>query len=171
MNSDAAGAASGAIASWWTSKNIWDMPVKSTKPGFLYGLDPSFRAILQTVKKRNRLTLADYGSSSVKYIDSDERVFFVSQTEVNSGSEDNVYENSFGTDKTFTTIKTTPYALYASAGNADRIKYQNGTARYWYLRSPTSTGSSAPRCIILDGTWGNSFARSTFGVVPVLCIG
>lgn len=171
LNSDAAGAASGAIASWWTSKNIWDMPVKSTKPGFLYGLDPSFRAILQTVKKRNRLTLADYGSSSVKYIDSDERVFFVSQTEVNSGSEDNVYENSFGTDKTFTTIKTTPYALYASAGNADRIKYQNGTARYWYLRSPTSTGSSAPRCIILDGTWGNSFARSTFGVVPVLCIG
>ena len=54
LNSDAAGAASGAIASWWTSKNIWDMPVKSTKPGFLYGLDPSFRATLQTVKKRNR---------------------------------------------------------------------------------------------------------------------
>ena len=171
LNSDADGAASGAIASWWTSKNIWDMPVKSTKPGFLYGLDPSFRAILQTVKKRNRLTRTDYGSSSVKHIDSDERVFFVSQTEINSAGEDGVYENSFGTDKTFTTIKTTPYALYASAGNADRIKYQGSTARIWWIRGPASTSCNSPRCITLDGTWGNSFARSTFGIVPALCIG
>ena len=171
LNSDAAGAASGAIASWWTSKNIWDMPVESTKPGFLYGLDPSFRAIIQTVKKRNRLTRVDYGSSSVKYIDSDERVFFVSQTEINSAGEDDVYENSFGTDKTFTTIKTTPYALYASAGNADRIKYQGSTARIWWIRSPASTSANSPRCITLNGSWGNSLARSTFGVVPALCIG
>ena len=171
LNSDAAGAASGAIASWWTSKNIWDMPVKSTKPGFLYGLDPSFRAILQTVKKRNRLTLTDYGSSSVKYIDSDERVFFVTQTETNSSPDDDVYENSFGTDKTFTTIKTTPYALYASAGNADKIKYQGSTARIWWIRSPSSTGASSVRCILLNGSWGNSGAKSTFGVVPALCIG
>ena len=171
LNSDAAGAASGAIASWWTSKNIWDMPVKSTKPGFLYGLDPSFRAILQTVKKRNRLTLADYGSSSVKHIDSDERVFFVSQTEINSVSEDNVYENSFGTDKTFTTIKTTPYALYASAGNADKIKYQGSTARIWWIRSPSSSHGNTIRCITTNGSWGNMAARNSSGVVPALCIG
>lgn len=171
LNSDAAGAASGAIASWWTSKNIWDMPVKSTKPGFLYGLDPSFRAIIQTVKKRNRLTLADYGSSSVKYIDSDERVFFLSQTETNSSPEDNVYENSFGTDKTFTTIKTASYALYASAGNADKIKYQGSTARIWWIRSPSSTSAGSTRCTTPDGSWGNGGAASTFGVVPALCIG
>lgn len=171
LNSDAAGAVSGAIASWWTSKNIWDMPVKSTKPGFLYGLDPSFRAILQTVKKRNRLTRADYGSSSIKYIDSDERVFLITQTETNSSPDDDVYENSFGTDKTFTTIKTTPYALYASAGNADKIKYQGSTARNWWLRSPSSTSAGTTRCITLNGSWGNSGAKSTFGVVPALCIG
>lgn len=171
LNSDAAGAASGVIASWWTSKNIWDMPVESTKPGFLYGLDPSFRAILQTVKKRNRLTLADYGSSSVKHIDSDERVFFVSQTETNSTGEDDVYENSFGTDKTFTTIKTAPYALYASAGNADKIKYQGSTARIWWIRSPSSTGANSIRCITPNGSWGNMAARNSSGVVPALCIG
>lgn len=171
LNSDAAGAASGAIASWWTSKNIWDMPVKSTKPGFLYGLDPSFRAILQTVKKRNRLTLADYGSSSVKYIDSDERVFFVSQTEINSASKDNVYENSFGTDKTFTTIKTTPYALYASAGNADKIKYQGSTARIWWIRSPSTSSANSIRCITPNGSWGNMGSYNSSGVVPALCIG
>ena len=170
LNSDAAGAASGAIASWWTSKNIWDMPVKSTKPGFLYGLDPSFRAIIQTVKKRNRLTLVDYGSSSIKHIDSDERVFFVSQTETNSSPDDDVYENSFGTDKTFTTIKTTPYALYASAGNADKIKYQGSTARNWWIRSPSSTTNSL-RCITPNGSWGNSSSSSKFGIVPALCVG
>ena len=171
LNSDAAGAASGAIASWWTSKNIWDMPVKSTKPGFLYGLDPSFRAIIQTVKKRTRLTLADYGSNFVNYIDSDERVFFVSQTETNLFREDNVYENSFGTDKTFTTIKTTPYALYASAGDADRIKYQGSTARIWGLRSLGSASASLVHCISRNGRWSNSTASSTLSIVPALCIG
>lgn len=171
LNSDAAGAASGAIASWWTSKNIWDMPVKSTKPGFLYGLDPSFRAILQTVKKRNRLTLADYGSSSVKHVDNDERVFFVSQTEVNLTREDSVYENSFGTDKTFTTIKTTPYALYASAGNADRIKYQNGTARYWWLRGPYPSNAYLVRYVSTDGSLDYYLAYLSSGVVPALCVG
>ena len=171
LNSDAAGAASGAIASWWTSKNIWDMPVKSTKPGFLYGLDPSFRAILQTVKKRNRLTLADYGSSSVKHIDNDERVFFVSQTEVNLNREDGVYENSFGTDKTFTTIKTTPYALYASAENADRIKYQNGTARYWWLRGPTVSYANHVCYVTAGGALNYYNADSPYGVIPALCIG
>ena len=170
LNSDAAGAASGAIASWWTSKNIWDMPVKSTKPGFLYGLDPSFRAILQTVKKRNRLARADYGSSSVKHIDSDERVFLITQTETNSSPDDDVYENSFGTDKTFTTIKTTPYALYASAGNADKIKYQGSTARNWWIRSPSST-TNGLRCITPNGSWGNGSSFSKFGIVPALCIG
>ena len=171
LNSDAAGTASDAIASWWTSKNIWDMPVKSTKPGFLYGLDPSFCAILQTVKKRNRLTLADYGSSSVKHIDNDERVFFVSQTEVNLTREDSVYENSFGTDKTFTTIKTTPYALYASAGNADRIKYQNGTARYWWLRGPDPSIAGYVNFVAVDGGSNSTSATGPFGVVPALCIG
>ena len=171
LNSDAAGAASGAIASWWTSKNIWDMPVKSPKPGFLYGLDPSFRAILQTVKKRNRLTLADYGSSSVKYIDNDERVFFVSMTEVNFKPIDSVYENSFGTDKTFTTIKTTPYALYASAGNADRIKYQGSTERYWWLRSPYPSYACTVHMIYTSGNLVSTHVKNFYGVVPALCIG
>lgn len=171
LNSDAAGAASGAIASWWTSKNVWDMPVKSTKPGFLYGLDPSFRAILQTIKKRNRLTLADYGSSSVKYTDNDERVFLVSQTEVNLASEDSIYENSFGTDKTFTTIKTTSYALYAYAVNADRIKYQNGTARYWWLRGPYPFTAGDVRVIRMDGNLYYRHSYNNHGIVPALCIG
>lgn len=170
LNSDAAGATSDQIASWWTSKNIWDMPIKSTKSGFLYGLDPSFRAILQTVKKRNRLTLADYGDSSIRYIDSDERIFCVSQTEVNLDSE-GVYENSFGADKTFTTIKTTPYALYASAENADRIKYQNGTARYWWLRSPTISDASYVCYVAAGGALNYYNADSPYGVIPALCIG
>ena len=170
LNSDAAGAASGAIASWWTSKNIWDMPVKSTKSGFLYGLDPSFRAILQTVKKRNRLTLADYGNSSVKYIDNDERVFFVSQTEVRLAREDGVYENSFGTDKTFTTIKTTPYALYAFAENADRIKYQNGVVHHWWLRGPFPSYAYYVRFVSIGGRLGGGTYFSS-GIVPALCVG
>lgn len=168
LNSYDAGAAPGQIASWWTSKNIWDMPAESSEPGFLYGLDPSFCGILMTAKKRNRLTLADYGSSSVKYIDSEETVFLVSQTEVNLTREDGVYENSFGTDETFTTIKTAPYALYASAEDADRIKYRNGVAHSWWLRGPDSSSANAARCVDSDGSL-NSY-NDPRGIVPALCI-
>lgn len=171
LNSDAAGAASGAIASWWTSKNIWDMPIKSTKPGFLYGLDPSFCAIIQTVKKRNRLALTDYGSSPVKHIDNDEKVFFVSQTEVNFTRGDNVYENSFGTDKTFATIKTAPYALYASAGNPDRTKYYNGMPRSWWLRGPYPSAAYGVSLVGASGGLSRGSAIDSIGIVPALCIG
>ena len=166
MNSKLKGAASGAVASWWSSKNEWDMPVKSPKNGFLYGLDPSFVNVLQTVKKRTRLTLADQVDSSVKHVDTDEFIFFVSQTEVNLSREDSVYENSFGTDKTFTTVLTTPYELYVDSVNADRIKYQNGTARYWWLRGPNPSYANNVRYVNTDGSLNNNNANNSNGIVP-----
>ena len=98
-------------------------------------------------------------------------MFLVSQTEVNLASEDSIYENSFGTDKTFTTIKTTSYALYAYAVNADRIKYQNGMARYWWLRGSYPFTAGDVRVIRMDGS---SYYRNSYnnhGIVPALCIG
>ena len=171
MNSKLKGAASGAVASWWSSKNEWDMPVNSTKNGFLYGLDPSFVNVLQTVKKRTRLTLADQVDSSVGYVDTDEFIFFVSQTEVNLSREDSVYENSFGTDKTFTTVLTTPYELYVDSVDADRIKYQNGTARYWRLRGPYPSDAGIVRFVFTDGSLDGSLANYSLGIVPACVIG
>lgn len=169
LNSDAAGAPSNAIASWYGAPTTnWDRPVFSTKPGFLYGLDPSFVKSLQTVKKRTALnTISDNGG----YKDSNEKVFYLSMKECNLNANNSVNETSFGTDKTFSTIKTTPYALYTGAVNADRVKYQNEKAYIWWLRSPNTGYTHEVRGISASGSSTRSRAFNEFGVVPALCIG
>ena len=169
LNSNAAGAASGQIASWWTPQTGFDRPTKSTKPGFLYGIEQGFLDLLVDVKKRTRLFNA--GDVTGTYKDSDEKVFFLSQTEINLNMEDNVIENSFGTDRTFTNILTTPYPLYVGAGNADRIKYQGSTARYWWLRSPNPSTARYVHRVYTDGSLGNGGASYSYGIVPALCVG
>ena len=38
---------------------------------------------------------------------------------LNLDMDNNIVQNSFGTDRTFTNILATPYALYINAGDAD----------------------------------------------------
>ena len=169
LNSNAAGAASGQIASWWTPQTGFDRPTKSTTPGFLYGIEQEFLDLLVDVKKRTRLFNA--GDVTETYKDSDEKVFFLSQTEVNLTAERNVYENSFGTDRTFTNVLTTPYPLYVDADNADRIKYQGSAARRWSLRGTFPFSPHFVRCIGTDGGLTLNYAHLSDNIVPALCVG
>ena len=169
LNSNAAGAASGQIASWWAPQTGFDRPTESTKPGFLYGIEQGFLDLLVDVKKRTRLYNA--GDVTGTYKDSDEKVFYLSQTEVNFAADSNVIENSFGTDRTFTNVLTTPYPLYVGAGDADRIKYQGSTAGNWLLRSPDSFFAHSVRRITADGGLSNAYPYLSNNIVPALCIG
>lgn len=172
LNSNAAGATSGQIASWWTPQTGFDRPIKSTKPGFLYGIEQSFLDLIVDVKKRTRLFNA--GDVIETYKDSDEKVFSLSQTEVNLNltTDIDVRENSFGTDRTFTNILPSPYALYISGGDTKRVKYQSGVARNWYLRSPFAPHNAS---FVIDvsqsGSGHLSYANEVSGIVPALCIG
>lgn len=169
LNSSADGAPSNTIASWYGAPATnWDRPVTSTKPGFLYGIEQGFLDLLVNVKKRTALnTVSDGGG----YIDLDEKVFFMSMTECNLDKNNNVNETSFGTDRTFTNVLTTPYPLYVGAGNADRIKYQGSTARYWWLRGPGPSNASYVRRVYTDGSLNDHLANRSYGVVPALCVG
>lgn len=169
LNSNVAGAASGQIASWWTPQTGFDRPTKSTTPGFLYGIEQGFLDLLVDVKKRTRLYNA--GDVTGTYKDNDEKVFFLSQTEINFAVESNVYENSFGTDRTFTNVLTTPYPLYVGAGNADRIKYQGSTAKYWWLRGLFRAFPHFVQRIGTDGGLTINYAHLSDNIVPALCIG
>lgn len=169
LNSNAAGATSGQIASWWTPQTGFDRPTKSTTPGFLYGIEQGFLDLLVDVKKRTRLYNA--GDVTETYKDSDEKVFLLSQTEINLTVERKVYENSFGTDRTFTNVLTTPYPLYVGTGSADRIKYQGTTARYWLLRSPNPFFAHYVRRIGPDGGLSYNYAHLSDNIVPALCVG
>ena len=85
--------------------------------------------------------------------------------------ERKVYENSFGTDRPFTNVLTTPYPLYVGTGNADRIKYQGSTAKYWSLRSPGLFSAFFVRRIGPDGGLSDTYARLYDNFVPALCVG
>ena len=165
LESDAPGAASGQTASWWTPSDEFDMPVKSTLPGFLHGLDPAFRAIIQPVRKRTAKCIADgYG-----YEDTIETVFEPSMTELGWGKNNNVSETAVKADGT---VKTdAAWDLYIGASNADRIKTLGGTARYYWLRSPFPSFAYFERFVYPDGSLYYYGASYTLGVSGGLCIG
>ena len=129
-NSDAAGAASGQIASWWYASDEFDMPVKSTMPGFLHGIDPELKKRLVSVRKRVKKHQAD----GAGYEDIVVKVWDPSQTELGYGSNDGVYETAANADGTLKTQSA--LALFVGATNAEKIKKYNGTARYYFHRSP-----------------------------------
>lgn len=165
FNSDAAGAASGAVASWWVAQTEWDRPVVSTMPGFLYGIEPAFLDAIGRVKKRTALnTLSDGGG----FEDTEELIFLMSRTEVYGQANNNVYETSWGIDNT---LKTVPYAFYNGATSADHIKRENGTtARYWFLRSAYPTYANLTYLVGTDGTLYSNNANNSSGGAPAWAI-
>ena len=165
LESDAPGAGSGQIASWWTASDEFDMPVMSTLPGFLHGLDPAFRALIQPVRKRTAKSIADgYG-----YEDTVETVFEPSMTELGWGKNNNISETAANADGTGKTDAA--WDLYIGATNADRIKTLSGTARYYWLRSPNPSYASHERRVNPDGSLGSNNANFTHGVSGGLCLG
>ena len=158
LNSDAAGAASGQIASWWTASDEFDMPVRSTLPGFLHGMDPAFLAIVAPVRKRTALGIADgYG-----YEDTEELVFEPSMTELGLGKNNNISEVGVNADGTLK--KDAAWDLFVSATQEDRIKYHNGVARYYWLRSPHPSHASYERNVNPSGALGDNYALNPHGV-------
>lgn len=158
LNSDAAGAASGQIASWWTPSDEFDMPVRSTLPGFLHGMDPAFLAIVAPVRKRTALCIADgYG-----YEDTEELVFEPSMTELGLGKNNNISEVGVNADGTLK--KDAAWDLFVTATQEDRIKYQAGVARYYWLRSPDPSYAYSERSVNPSGALNSSNAHYADGV-------
>jgi hypothetical protein len=58
------------------------------------------------------------------------------------------------------------FDLYVGAQNADRIKYYNNSARYWWLRSPDWSGAINVRYVVTSGAASRNYALYSLGVVP-----
>ena len=165
LNSDAPGAASGQIASWWTASDEFDMPVRSTLPGFLHGLDPAFRELIQPVRARTAKCIAD----GYSYEDVIEKVFLPSMTELGYGENNSVKETASKADGTLN--KTGAWDAYVGASNADRIKTLSGTARYYWLRSPNPSNASDVRFVNPSGVLNYNIALNSYGVSAGLNLG
>ena len=166
LRSDAPGASAGAIASWWYASDEFDMPVRSTLPGFLHGLDPAFREIIQPVRKRTAKSVADgYG-----YEDIIETVFLPSMTELAYGQNNSVSETAAKADGTLAT--TAAWDGYVGATNDDRIMYDaGGTPRYYWLRSPNPSDAGHERGVYPSGALYDGRADYTDGVSAGLVCG
>ena len=151
----------------WTPQTKFDRPPSwvTTTDGFLYGIDKSFLDVIGEVKKITVLnTLTD--NTDGAYIETDEKFFLLSVDEAYFVTEGGVKQG-------------TPYAYYknysdhsAPSNNADsnRIKYRNGSATYWWLRSPYPWYAYSVRFVTPTGGLDFSGATSSLGVAPACCI-
>ena len=159
LNSDEA-------SGWWKKSNKFDMPTHSSPAaGFLYGLDPSFVAVLGAVKKRTRYHVENVGDPD--YRDTEETVFTASMSEVGFGANSGVWETPPAADGT---PKQEPYPLFKDAVNADRIKYLNDSARLWWLRGANPGDAINVLDVRTDGSLSYDDAYYARGAVPGLCI-
>lgn len=154
-----------AAGSVWTPKNVWDRAPSwaTTTAGFLNGMDEDFLAVIGEVTKRTALnTVSDGGG----YEDTIEKFFLLSRSEVYGGNEVTGGEGAaypYYSD----------YSDLAAPGTGDdtnRIKYRNGSAQYWWLRSPNAGYAYVVRGVDTTGNVSGTSAYYSCGVAPACCI-
>lgn len=160
LNSDAAPVASGssAVSNWWTPQSVFDrVPGGAKNAGFLYGLDPDFVNSLGEVEVKTALHTCDRAGDATYDITYD-KIFLLSRKEV------------FGSDEYSGISEGSLLEYFNGATNADRIKYQNGSARWWWLRTPYSGDAYIVRDVSAGGALNIGIASHASGVVPACCI-
>jgi len=159
LNSDA------AAGSVWTPKTNFDRPPSwaTNTAGFLNGLDADFLAVIGEVDKITTLnTLTDGGGSETNA----EKFFLLSRSEVYGGKENGILEG----DAYPYYSETSDLSAAGTGADTNRIKYRNGAAQYWWLRSPSTSHSSNVRNVNTTGNVGNNSANNRNGVAPACCI-
>ena len=107
--------------------------------------------------KRGVCLKCDESDDGVKFDVTYDKIFLQSVTNVFGNSENGVAEG-------------VQLEYWKGKGNADRIKYLTGSARYWWLRSPYSSLASPVRYVLTSGVLDYNHANYILGVVPACCI-
>ena len=154
---------SAAAGSVWTPQTKFDRPPSwlTSLAGYKNGLDQDFLAVVGKVvlpcAANNTYEAPDSSiAKGTKYTLNDE-FYLASAREIFNTNWD-VADDS----------KVFPF--YEGAGNADRIKYRDGSAANWWLRTPNSGYAYYVRLVFSDGTMSNSSAYSAHGLAPACTI-
>lgn len=154
-----------AAGTFWKAQTAFDRPPSwaATTAGFLYDMDSDFVSVIGRVSKRTALnTVSDGGG----YEDSVEKVFLPSRSEVYAGKENNIDEGDpYDYFKDFS-----DFSAPSTGKDTNRIKYKNGSAEYWWLRSPITSYAGSVRIINPPGELNSSYVTSSRGVTPACCI-
>ena len=157
LNSDA------AVGKVWTPLHKFDRPPVwvSNTAGFLNNVDASFVNVLGKVEKETTFNTYDGGS----FLRSEESVFLLSRSEVYGDelkdAEGEPYPYYEDTSRLASSIKPNTF---------NRIKYRNGSAQNWWLRSSNISLTSHVRTVTPFGEIYNDRANNSYGVAPACCI-
>ena len=154
---------SAAAGSVWTPQTKFDCPPTwlTSLAGYKNGLDQDFLAVVGKVvlpcSANNTYEAPDSSiTKGAKYTLNDE-FYLASAREIFNTNWD-VADDS----------KVFPF--YEGAGNADRIKYRDGSPARWWLRTPDSGGASVVRLVGFEGTVNSGDVVGSYGLAPVCTI-
>ena len=154
---------SAAAGSVWTPQTKFDRPPSwlTSLAGYKNGLDQDFLAVVGKVvlpcAANNTYEAPDSSiAKGAKYTLNDE--FYLASTKEIFNANWDVADDSV------------VFPFYEGAGNADRIKYRDGSAAYWWLRTPYSGYASHVRRVHSDGTMHNGSANGAHGLAPACTI-
>jgi hypothetical protein len=156
LNSDA------AAGSVWTPQTKWDRPPSwvTTQAGFMNGLDADFLAVIgETEKVTTQNTVCEDGNAQT----TKDKFFFLSRPEVFCGVERSQVDEG------------SPYPYYSdysdytspnTGADKNRIKYLNGSAQWWWLRTPNAGSGYGVRSVYTTGGLSGNGANFSSGVAP-----
>lgn len=155
--------ADGEANTWWKPKTVFDRPANVESDGFLRGVDPAFLNVVGQVSKKTQLSAVDgYGQSITE-----ERFFLLSRAEVYGGAErssDGAESDAYEYYSTYSDLDTA--GIDSDEG---RIKYKNGSATYWWLRTPYYNGATV-RAVYPSGNINSHSATKPLGIAPACAI-
>lgn len=153
---------SAAAGSVWTPQTKFDRPPswQTSLEGYKAGLDQNFLAVVgKVVLPCSANNIYEAPDSSIakgaKYTLNDE-FYLASRAEI-FGSHD-------------VNDDTVLFPFYEGAGNADRIKYRDGSAASWWLRTPISGLAIYVRLVLSGGTVNGNGADHAYGLAPACTI-
>lgn len=146
----------------WTPQTKFDRPRKISNVGFANGFDNEFLSVIGEVivpcsangtYESPDTTVDIYESYTVT-----DKFYLASQTEI------------FGTELNIVEDDSSVFPYYKEAGMVERIKYRNGSADVWWLRSAYEHTANIVQFVHQDGSLYTDDAKGTHGVVPVCTI-
>ena len=150
-----------AAGSVWAAQNNYDRPPSwvTSEKGWMNDLDADFLAVVGEAEKVTaKNTVTDGGG----YDTTTDKFFLLAREEVYMGKENSIDEGgAYGYYSDYSDL-----AAAGTGADTNRIKYLNGTKKYWWLRTPNSGYGLSVRYVNPTGAMSGNYASYSHGVAP-----
>lgn len=148
----------------WSPQTKWDRPPSwaATADGFMHNMDADFLAVVGKTHIVTARAVTYEGGAA--YDEMDDYFFLLSRSQVYGGKEVSAVDEG------------SPYPYFSdysdlnaagTGADRNRIKYKNGTAAYWWLRTPVTANGNIPRFVSTAGVVNYYHsAYYAYGVLP-----